>query len=182
MRGGQVLNNIKIDTTFSKSFVLDQEEFVFVSASGGASGVAVKWQRFPKKENGITDRVSMSARYWDCACFSPKRDIKFLGVGLFGPCHGNDLTFELKWMIEGEDESDPVFFNTADNEYDKESQTYLADIRDLDCSPFTVKSGSKLYIFVKAKGNEDGSYESYRNRQVWYGYGGSRKEYSEFDF
>ena len=111
VRGGGVIDKVKLDTTFSKSFVLDQEEFICVSIEGGSHGEGIKWMRFPFKER-ITDRGSMSPNYWDCACFSPNRDIKFLGFGIFGQFDGKDITFEVKWRIDGED-SEVYDFDTS---------------------------------------------------------------------
>ena len=68
VRGGQILDKLKLDTTFQKSFVLDQEKFICISVEGMFMGEGIKWMRFPKRER-ITDRTTMSSRYWDCACF-----------------------------------------------------------------------------------------------------------------
>jgi hypothetical protein len=114
--------------------------------------------RFPKRET-ITDRTTMSTRYWDCACFSPNRDIKFLGFGIFAPFHGNKMIFEVKWKYDGE-ESEVFEFDTDDYEFNDETKSYTVDIRNFGCPPITMETGESIFVFAKCKDMEI----SYQNR------------------
>ena len=120
----------------------------------------------------------MSTRYWDCACFSPKRDIKFLGFGIYGPYNGNNVIFEVKWKIEGED-SEVYEFDTSEYEINDDGYSYTVDIRKFGCAPVNLESGTSVFVFLKCKEVGDVSYE---DRQVFYGYGGYERAYSIFDF
>ena len=140
-------------------------------------GEGIKWMRFPKRER-ITDRTTMSSRYWDCACFQPTKDIKFLGFGIFGAYNGNDLVFEIKWKYGGE-ESEVFEFDFAEHELDDETKTsYTVDIRKFGCSAIDMQPDEKVFVFAKCKDNDI----EYHNRQVFYGYGGYHRDYSRFDF
>lgn len=176
VRAGVLQDKIKSEETFQKSFVLHQEEFLCVGVEGMAMGEGIRWLRFPKRES-ITDRTTMSTRYFDCACFSPNRDVRFLGFGIFGPFNGNNLIFEVKWRYDGED-SELFEFNTEDYEFDDVNKSYTVDIRKFGCAPIDIDTGDKIYVFAKVKDMEI----DYSSRQVFYGYGGYSREYSIFDF
>ena len=83
----------------------------------------------------------MSTR-WDCACFCPNRDIKFLGFGVFRRHNGEPIVYEVKWRIKDED-SDVYEFDSAEKEADEDCpQSMTVDIRQFGCPPVKVETGS----------------------------------------
>ena len=104
-KGGFLFANGKsiddLDQTVEKLGLLDgQQIFVTMTLT---CGQPLKWHRF--KEDSYRrdpDYCSLERTYADAVVFKPKRDIIFMGYGIFGSYHKRDIMVKVGWEIEGE--------------------------------------------------------------------------------
>ena len=136
------------------------------------------WVRFP--DMYTTDYYYMNTTYYDAVTFICKRNIVFLGYGLFANYNGNALEGKVQWQIgENGEKSEEFDYKFEDGDKDPEKKWHIVDIRNFGCKPVKVNEGEK--ITVKAKVANDNC------RRVCYGYNGYKDRYStipdqEYDF
>jgi hypothetical protein len=121
------------------------------------------WIRFP--EFYLTDYYYMNTVYWDAVVFVPKRNIVFLGWGIFANYNSKDVTCMVQWQIGEESKSEEYEVELIDSEKDEEKKWFTVDIRDLGQKPIKVSEGTQITVKVKVT-NDD-------NRRCFYGYCGS---------
>lgn len=141
---------------------LHEGQHIFVVKSEGFGGEPIKWRRF--KNYHTSDYFCLEVNYKDAVIFIPKRDVLFIGFGVFSSYYGKDLKIKLGWEIDG-DRTDmfDVTFIDADKSSDKIFDFYLKDVGE---KPIKVKEGTEIHLIMEAVESD------YEQRSTFYGYYG----------
>ena len=90
------------EVTFQKLFAKNDQLFS-LTFSGAARVEGMRWMRFREMEQNCG--YGLNPRQWDSVIFIPKRDILFLGFGMFVTFKNDDVKLKIQWRL-GKDGAD----------------------------------------------------------------------------
>jgi len=78
----------------------------------------------------LNSYFSMDTWDYDAVVFKPKRNIKFLGFGVFSDYNSNDVTYTVQWSLD-DNKSDEFQIHKLDSERDPEKNWHSITLKEL---------------------------------------------------
>ena len=94
----------------------------------------------------------LNSRQWNSVIFIPKRDILFLGFGMYVTFKKDDIKLKIQWRLgkDGVDyQSEEHDIDLIHENHEPDTYYHTIDIQDLDYEPLRVSEGTHIYILAK---------------------------------
>lgn len=110
-----------------------------------------KWRRF---ERTCDSYWYLSTTSTDAIKFIPKKDVYWLGFGMYGNYNKKDMPMKFWYFIDDEQESEKYEVTVIESELEQPEKTFDVFLKDYGIKPIKISAGQKLTILQIAVSTE----------------------------
>ena len=97
-----------------------------------------RWRRFERTSDSYWYLSSGST---DAIKFIPKKDIMFLGFGMFGNYNKKDMPMKFWWKVDDDEDSEKYEVTVIESELHQPERTFDVVLKDVGAKPVKVLAG-----------------------------------------